>query len=153
MARLKSVPLMERKAEAAALAEAEKRHLADCARGNSCEELREIRAELKAARAELKDWFAPVADQSSLFDSVSRLFIDRQGDSSLGKLFDNTTGKQVGQVRMIAADGEPEEWKAWLWKTAGQYPTEHGGNCEAIARKGDLGKLAVALVKRGVWWA
>jgi hypothetical protein len=82
-----------------------------------------------------------------------RLFVDRRENSPLGKLFDNVTGLQVGQVHMIAADGEAEEWKAWLWPVAGQYPTEHGGNCEAIAKKGDLGKLAAALVKRGQWWA
>jgi hypothetical protein len=60
MARLKSVPLIERRAEVAALAEAEKAHLADCARGNSCEELREI-------RAELRDWFEPAAGDRGLF--------------------------------------------------------------------------------------
>jgi hypothetical protein len=67
MARLKSVPLIERRAEVAALAEAEKRHLEDCPRGNGCKELQEIRAELKAGRAELRTWFAPAADDESLF--------------------------------------------------------------------------------------
>jgi hypothetical protein len=153
MARLKSVPLIERKAEVAALAEAEKAHLADCAKGNSCKELQEIRAQLKAGRAELASWFKPTEGESPLFDSVSRLGIERQGDNLMGRLLDNTTGKQVGQIHIISADGEPEEWKAWLWKTAGVYPTESGGHCEAITRKGDLGKLAVALAKRGVWWA
>ena len=153
MARLKSVPLIERRAEVAALAEAEKAHLADCAKGNSCKELQEIRAELKAGRAELREWFAPADDQPDLFGAVSRLGIERQGESIMGKLFDNTTGKQVGQLHMIAADGEAEEWKAWLWPTAGVYPTEHGGSCEGIAKKGDLGKLAAALVKCGQRWA
>jgi hypothetical protein len=153
VARLKSVPLIERKAEVAALAEQEKAHLADCAKGNSCKELQEIRAQLKAGRAELASWFKPTEGESSLFDSVSRLGIERQGDNLMGRLLDNATGKQVGQIHMISADGEPEEWKAWLWKTAGVYPTESGGHCEAIAKKGDLGKLAVALAKRGVWWS
>jgi hypothetical protein len=67
MARLKSVPLIERKAEVAALADAEKRHLEDCARGNSCPELREIRAELKSGRAEVAARFKPSADDASLF--------------------------------------------------------------------------------------
>ena len=67
MARLKSVPLIERKAEVAALAEAEKAHLADCARGNSCPELKEIRAKLKQGRADLAGWFKPGSDDESLF--------------------------------------------------------------------------------------
>jgi hypothetical protein len=67
MARLKSVPLTERKVEVAALAEQEKAHLADCAKGNSCKELQEIRAELKAGRAELASWFKPIEEDGSLF--------------------------------------------------------------------------------------
>jgi len=67
MARVKSVPLIERRAEAKTLAEQEKAHLADCAKGNSCKELREIRAELKQARDDLKNWFAPGDDQEALF--------------------------------------------------------------------------------------
>jgi hypothetical protein len=63
MARLKSVPLIERKAEVAA----EKAHLADCAKGNSCKELQEIRAQLKAGRAELASWFKPIEEDGSLF--------------------------------------------------------------------------------------
>lgn len=67
MARVKSVPLIEKRAEVKLLAEREKAHLADCARGNSCTKLREIRAELKAARTELATWFAPGEDQEPLF--------------------------------------------------------------------------------------
>jgi hypothetical protein len=67
MARVKSVPLIERRAQAEALAQQEKAHRAECARGNSCKELQEIRAELKQARDDLKGWFASGDDQESLF--------------------------------------------------------------------------------------
>jgi hypothetical protein len=67
MARVRSVPLTVRRAEVAALAEAEKAHLADCESGSGCPELRAIRAELKAGRAELASWFKPAADDARLF--------------------------------------------------------------------------------------
>jgi hypothetical protein len=67
MARIKSVPLIVQKARVAELAAAEKAHLADCARGKSCKELQEIRAELKEGRRLLAIWFAPGDGQESLF--------------------------------------------------------------------------------------
>lgn len=92
-------------------------------------------------------------DLLALAQAGEKLFVNRKEGALRGKLFDNTTGLQVGQVNMIASEGEPEEWKAWLWPAAGRYPAEHGGNCEGITRKGELGKLAAALKQRGVWWS
>lgn len=60
----------------------------------------------------------------------------------------------AGQACRVNAGGEPEEWKAWLWPKAGEYPP-CGQSCEAFSRP-SCGDLEVLLNKRladkGRWW-
>lgn len=60
----------------------------------------------------------------------------------------------VGQCSRISADEEADEWKAWLWPKAGEYPPR-GQHCEAMTRPtcGDLETLLNKRLKSaGKWW-
>jgi hypothetical protein len=61
----------------------------------------------------------------------------------------------IGQASRISADGEPEEWKAWLWPKGGEYPP-HGQHCDALTRPscGDIEALPNKRLKaEGRWWS
>jgi hypothetical protein len=59
----------------------------------------------------------------------------------------------VGDAYRVSADGEPEQWRAWLWPQAGGdvHVTQ---SCEAVDAK-TVAQLAEKIRKRaakGPWW-
>lgn len=64
------------------------------------------------------------------------------------------TAVVVGQVYRSSADGEQEEWRAWLWPAPTTYPPT-GQHATAITAYG-LAALAKRLSKqhqaKGPWW-
>ena len=63
----RNVPLIERRADVKRLEEEIRQHKADCDKAPRCETYKELAAELKAARDEIRTWFAPGPDQGELF--------------------------------------------------------------------------------------
>lgn len=65
------------------------------------------------------------------------------------------TALVVGQAGRRSLDEEPEEWKAWLFPVAGQYPPTGQSTTAFTAGSPEL--LAAALRKhhaaKGPWWA
>lgn len=66
---VRSVPLIERRADARVLDENMKRHLKDCRSCGvaKCGVYRGMKAELAKIREELRTWFAPGPDDQPLF--------------------------------------------------------------------------------------
>lgn len=66
---MRNVPLAERRGDAAALADqiTEHKRSEACCVGGECADLKAMRAELKEIRAEIRTWFAPSPDASTLF--------------------------------------------------------------------------------------
>lgn len=61
----------------------------------------------------------------------------------------------VGSVYRVSPDGDPEEWKAWLWPVAGGTGMRTGQSVEAMETR-SLPVLKRKLQKRadqGAWWA
>lgn len=60
-----------------------------------------------------------------------------------------------GTAYRVSADGEPEEWQAWLRPVLGQWPGITV-SCKALTRKGPLsglGRIVEQLANRdGGWW-
>lgn len=66
---MRNVPLAERRADARALEDAIKAHRGGCLTcvpRVKCQELRDMSAELKKIRQEIRTWFAPGPDQMTL---------------------------------------------------------------------------------------
>lgn len=59
MARVRSVPLIERKAEAEGLADAIREHRLECKDPKACAVLKKMKADLAAGRREISAWFTP----------------------------------------------------------------------------------------------
>lgn len=70
MTRIRSYPLAERRAQARGLDQEAKEHrrwCPDCMTGQACTEAREMAADLRVIRDEIKHWFDPGPDQEMLF--------------------------------------------------------------------------------------
>ena len=63
----RNVPLIMRRADVKRLEEEIRQHRSDCDKAPACENHKELTAELKAAREDVRTWFAPVPDQEALF--------------------------------------------------------------------------------------
>lgn len=70
---VKNIPLAEAKADARALEQATRTHRLECVRCTvrdgrlmACEDLRQMRAELRERRAAIRTWFDPGPDQGTL---------------------------------------------------------------------------------------
>lgn len=67
---------------------------------------------------------------------------------------DGETASVVGQLHRVSADdADPEEWKAWLWGSPGQFPPR-GASVPAITRVRLTGLRDALRVRAGrrPWW-
>jgi hypothetical protein len=89
--------------------------------------------------------------------SAPVIIVTPKGDRSRRLLarFTSVPDLQVGQVLKVSLDGQPEEWRAWLWSSAGQRPPLTTA-VEALTRPstGEIEDLLNRRVERdGAWWA